>query len=530
MKPVIAAAAGLLFYFSASAQKINFKLGSEYELPKKATDLSFFGNSKDGIVNLALRDDKLYVVGFNAKTLDPNQEQSIEIEGASKNYSYEETIGMGGKVYFMHSDWDKHSETEILYYDEIDLKKGKVAQQNSKVLEASKMAGDWASGGFYSLKTVNKYQFAVNSDSSHLLVSYRLSPEFKNDKKNYDKVGLCVFNKSMKKVWSKEFTMPYTEAIMDNSDYTLDSAGNVYLLAKVYDSDARRERDKETGNPAYHYELMKFAAGSSKPTISVIPMEDNFINTAQIIDAQNQLLVAGTYAKKSNSNRTAGVFLTAIDGNGKVAKFRNGYYPFPKAELEKYESARTRRNIEKKDEPEVANLVVRNVLIGKDGGLMIACEESYYVVHTYTSSNGSIRTTYVYYNNDIIASRINGNGEFDWVRKIPKYQKGSVPVGTMSYKLISDEKGYYFLYLDNLKNLELGEGETPKQHVDGLGGQVMLTQIDNSGKMKKSIAFDTRDEDVMIYPRNFSKINSNQFIGRAQLKKGLYQPVLITLN
>jgi hypothetical protein len=100
----------------------------------------------------------------------------------------------------------------------------------------------------------------------------------------------------------------------------------------------------------------------------------------------------------------------------------------------------------------------------------------------------------------------------------------------MSFKLINDASGYYFLYLDNLKNLHLGEDEVPKYHVDGFGGQVMVSKLDQNGVLSKELLFDTREEDIMIFPADFYKINGNQFIGRARLKRNLFQPLLITLN
>jgi hypothetical protein len=47
----------------------------------------------------------------------------------------------------------------------------------------------------------------------------------------------------LNKLWGNEFRMPYTEAIMDNSDFSLDSKGNAYMLAKVYNSDAEKETE-----------------------------------------------------------------------------------------------------------------------------------------------------------------------------------------------------------------------------------------------------------------------------------------------
>jgi hypothetical protein len=184
--------------------------------------------------------------------------------------------------------------------------------------------------------------------------------------------------------------------------------------------------------------------------------------------------------------------------------------------------------MEKKDDYEAPNLTIRDVVVGADGSVLLACEESYTVTTTSTF-NGSTRTTVTYYNEDIIAAKINKSGSFDWVRKIPKRQQGGRGIGTMSFKLISDASGDYFLYLDNLKNIDLPEDEEPRTHVDGYGGQVMVTKIDPTGKMTKELVFDTREEEVMIFPHDFTRINGNQFIGRATVKKNHYQPLLITV-
>ncbi len=121
-------------------------------------------------------------------------------------------------------------------------------------------------------------------------------------------------------------------------------------------------------------------------------------------------------------------------------------------------------------------------------------------------------------------------GEFDWVRKVPKRQHGTSGRGSMSFKLVWDASGYYFLYLDNLKNLDIAEDEEPKYHVDGMGGQVVVSKLDMSGNLSKELLFDIRKEDIRIFPVDFDKINGNQFIGRARLKKDLFQPLLIVVN
>jgi hypothetical protein len=533
MKHFILAAATLLTTTTiAQSKKFNFKLGTEYELPRKAADLSFFGNDKDGIINMGLKKEELTILRFDPKTLAQSTEKTIELPEMTKNFNSEDVVDFNGNYYWLHSDWDKKEEIEYLYYDKIDVVAGKITESNKKLFQAERIAGSgYVSNGFYSAKTVGKYSFNFDADHTKLLVSYRLSPEEKNDKKNYDKMGFYVYDSKMNKLWNNEFTLPYTEAIMDNLDFSVDSKGNAYLLAKIYASEKRKEVDKETGAAGYHYEVLKFMAGNNKIVNTKIDIGDFFLKEASLIEnTDHDMVIACTYSKKAKSNGTDGVFLALMDQAGKINKYKNGYYEFPLAELEKFESARSKRKMERKKDYEAPNLSVRNIVVEADGSLFIALEEYYVVTTTYSDSRGNTRTTYTYYYEDILGAKISKTGNFDWLRKVPKKQRGTNGRGTMSYKLVSDATGYYFLFLDNKKNLELEEDEVPKYHLDGYGGQVVVGKIDNAGNISREIVFDTREEEVMLFPSQFKRINGNQFIGRAKMKRGDFQPLLITVN
>jgi len=528
--PIIACLLSSFVY--GQNKKFNFTLGTEYELPRKTEDLAFFGNDQDGIVNLALKKEELNIVRFDPKTLKKTMEKVIDLPEVTKNFNSEEVAIMQNNYYWLHSDWDKGSEKEMLFCDKIDVATGKITDANQKMFETTKLGGDDVKlTGFYRYKLAGKYRFNYDADQKKLLVSYRLHPEERNDKKNYDKIGLQVFDEHLKKIWGNEFRMPYTEAIMDNSDFSVDGQGNAYMLAKVYDSDNRKEYDKATDKPAYHFEVLKFTKGSKEITHTNITVGDYFIKQPALIeDGAHNMVVACTYSKKAMSNGTDGVFLAVVDQNGKVTKYKNGYYEFPIAELEKFESARTKRKMEKKDDYESPNLVVRNVIIENDGSVFIACEE-YHSESRYVSDGrggGYYYTTYFY--DDILGVKVNASGAFEWLRKIPKKQKGSFGRDGMSFKLVADEAGYHFLFLDNKKNMELADNEEPKYHVDGKGGQVVVATLNNKGVLSKELLFDTREEDIHIYPADFSRINGNQFIGRAKIKRNLFQPLLITVN
>ena len=517
---------------TAQSKKFTFKLGTEYELPRKAADLSFFGNDKDGIINMGLKKEELTILRFDPQTLAQSTEKTIELPEMTKNFNSEGVIDFYGDYYWMHSDWDKKDEIEYLYYDKIDVVNGKITESNKKLFQAERIAGSgYVGNGFYSAKSVGKYDFNFDADHTKLLISYRLSPEEKNDKKNYDKIGFYVYDNKMNKLWNNEFTMPYTEQIMDNIDFSVDSKGNAYMLAKVYDSEKRKEVDKETGTAGYHYEVLKFTKDSKKIINTTITIGEYFIKAASLIEnTDHDMVITCTYSKKAKSEGTDGIFLALMDQSGNINKYKNGYYEFPLAELEKFESERAKRKMERKKDYEAPNLSVRNIVVEADGSLFIALEEYYTITTTYYDSRGGSRSTTTYYYEDILGVKVSKTGNFEWLRKVPKKQRGTNGRGTMSFKLVSDASGYYFLFLDNKKNLELAEDEVPKYHLDGFGGQVVVGKIDNAGKISKEIVFDTREEEVMLFPAQFKRINGNQFIGRARMKRGDFQPLLITVN
>ena len=522
---------------AAQSKKFDFKLGSEYGLPKKAWDLSFLGNDKDGIVNLSLKKEQLYITRFNPTTLTQTDERVAEVPEATRNMNSEMVVDFNNTYYWLRSDWDKETQKESLFYTKIDVKNGRLENKDQKLIEANKIgSGEYVSTGWYSAKKVGKYDFNYDADHKKLMISYRLVPEDRRDKNSFDRLGIYVFDENMKKLWSNEFTMPYTEKRMDNEDFAVDANGNAYLLAKVYDSESRKEKDKETGNPAYHLEVFKFTPNKKQVIHAKVALDQYFIQESSLIEnAMHDMIIACTYSKNAKKKGTEGIFLGIVNTEGKVSDYKKGHYKFPAEELQKFESRRKQRKIEKDDDYEAPNLKVRNIIVEKDGSVLLACEEYFVTSNTYYSSGaggrmGSSRTTYTYHYDDILASKIDAAGNFLWMKKIPKRQQGTMGRGTMSFKLISDETGYYFLYLDNKKNEKMDENDTPAKHVDGFGGQVMEAKIDNNGNITKEIVFNTREEDIMIFPADFYKINNNQFIGRAKIKKTLFQPVLITMK
>lgn len=550
---------------SAQGRKFSYKLGEAYGLPRKTDDLAFIGNNKDGIMNLSLKDKELIILKFNPKNLTQASEQSINLPEATKNFNSEDVISIGGNYYWLHSDRDK-DDNELLYYDKIDVANGKLAGSNL-LIKTTKIDGRTPKTGFLTkMKTVDKYKFNFDAVRKYLLITYRLIPEKENDKKNYDKLGFAVFDANMNKVWANEYTMPYTEAVMDNSDFCIDQNANAYLLARVFNSDDRHIVDKKNLKPDYRFEVLKFSKDNNQISKTVIDLDQFYIREAKLIETKNNdLMVICSYGKKPFTGTCSGLYLANIDNQGTLHKYNNtGYFNFSSYALSASESGNAGDEVEVNDTMNIANLKIQDIIVGNDGNIFIACEQFY----TTSSANSdrsaardfsrfvspndaAMRDWYyqrfqtaeklAYHYEDIYAIKLQASGKVEWIRKIPKrqnsqyikygyYEPGHPYTGSMSFKLMADSAGYYFLLVDNEKNVNLGVYESPGIHLDGFGGQLMVAKLDQKGKITKEILFDTKSEDIDVYPTEFDQINNNQFIGRAKAKKDTFVPLIITVK
>lgn len=545
--------AGLILFLSlpVSAQPghIRFDWGDEYELPKRHEDLGFIGNARDGYIQVGHDNHESLSFQKFDKALHLKSERETSLEKLPKDYQSVSLTNLGDKYYWFFNTYKKADDRESIYAQEIDLGTADMKGPATELLNTTKLAGDMTVGGFFHFELKNKWNFYYAFDNSKVLIQYRKKPEQKDDSKSNDVMGFFVYDNNMKQVWGRETRMPYTEERMDNGDFQVDSRGNVYMLAKVYDE--LRSRDRK--HPNYHFEILKW--GADKPEVTKIPFRfaDKFVNAANIVeDAAGKIVAAGYYTNRLNSGSTDGVFILKLDeSNNEFVPLKKGIYPFPAAVMSQYESARTKRRMERKEDKgkgvEDANLQLHTIALNSDGSMQIYGEEQYSVTTTYYSGrSSSSRTTY--YFNDIMAMNIGADGELKWVKKIPKAQSrtdggtgggGMFGVsfrpsrnvaGGMSFKHFSYNKDSYLFFMDNTKNLDITREETPRGHVDGAGGVLMAVKIDENGVVSKSKVFDVREEKMTLTVSNFDRVDFNQMIVRGRAKRRDSQAALVTFE
>jgi hypothetical protein len=527
--------------FSAYAQKnVKITWGPEFELPKKHYELGFIGDPKTGYVEVSHKHGESIALQKFSPTLQLKGETEVSTSNLPKNYMVESLGNIDNKNYIYYSTYSKSDNTEHLFAQELNVDKGQFQGGAKELVTSSeKLAGTLVMTGIYQFGTADKWNFVNSADSNRLLVYYRLKPKEKKDALNKDIIGLYVFDRSLNKVWGQQVEMPYTEKMMDNDDYQVDKEGNVYILAKVYNTEEKKKNKDD-----YHYEVLMYNKGSKKPNISSFSFADKFIVDIALTEDRNGKMICSGYYSKTHKG-TDGAFFLAFDEASKSMKnIKKGFYEFPSDIIRQFESKRTVKKSEKKEEKgqdeEVSHLVYRDFVMGDDGSMTLYGEQySYTMIVTFEHNTPT--TIYHHFFNDIYVMKIGADGEMTWIKKIPKSQTGvtrnsSSPAHLgLGYHLHTSGDDSYLFFVDNIKNLDIKPDQAPATHMAGAGGVLMSVKLTGNGDVSKSSIFDFREEKMNVHVDKFSDVTDKIVIGRAAKLKGPFQfnftegkPLMIT--
>lgn len=478
------------------------------------------------LLKVTVKGKIIIIQKFNTNSLTETSKN--EYEDFPKGFQYERLVELNNKFYLFYSLWDKPNQKEQLFCREIDFAKGTIYPNDIEIVKVDgKITPAGVSGTSIFNMMITKFEFQTNSSNTALLIKYRKKPLERNDSKNNDIIGFCVYTNDIKKpVWNREVTMPYTEALMDNLDYTVDKQGNAYLLAAVFDKESRNRDDS-----GFRLELFQLTPKSTKMNGVKIEFADKSINKIWIYESPKGYMVCSGFYGNDNkySSDAKGIFAMKIDQSGRI--YDKFTYDIPLEILNQFVSKREQKRNERKDnkgDAEFKDLVLRSISFQEDGSMIIFGEQHF--INVYYSNN---RTVYEYNYKDMLVTKIEANGKLAWMRKLPKRQLGTNGQGGMGYYSTSFEGKHYLLFLDNVKNLDIAEDEVPKEHRDGMGGFLTAYVIeDKTGAVKKISLFDSKDvEGQKIHQFNMDRIqqiNGNEFILEAY-KKGK-EDILIKVN
>lgn len=474
----------------AQSDNIEVELSEPFKVVNAKSKI-YLSNDKYVVAFKYSDPDEINIQAFNSSNLSEGS-RSVYDE-IDRKASIEYFGVLDNRFYMFYTSYDKKAETENLFSLEIDPKTSQVIGGEKKVLTVKgKLSGNVKKKGMYGLGSVknDRFKFDFSRDDKFMMIYYIYSPEVKADDKSYDRLGIHVFDFDLIEQWNTTSVMKYTEAQMSFRDFEVDTFGDAYVLYNVLSKDGVKGR----------YEVLKYTADRPEGESWDIRLKKyGDIESLSFYEKNNdEFVIGGVYEEE---NGFPGVFVISVDKDDDGID--QNYIPIPENVLNAHNTVKENKKKVKaekkgKDYNTAANFSMDNLRYYDDGSCVIIGEEYWVTSSTRTTTNSSggtsTKTTYTYNYGDIIATKLDEEGELMWSVKLAKLQRGGRPGGGMSYESISNSESLYFLYLDHEENLNLPEIEAPTVHVDGKGGYMTAARVDmQSGKITKTHLFNMRE-------------------------------------
>jgi hypothetical protein len=332
--------------------------------------------------------------------------------------------------------------------------------------------------------SANEQFFAINFD-------------FKNKEKETHKV--FVFNNNFDMVYEKLIVKDIKDKLFIYSGFEVDGEdGTIYFLGKAYENGKRKS--KKDGKVNYHFELNKINAEGEK-TVS-FKSEENYIESLSIVMNEERLACVGFYGKRE-TYKLNGVCI--YDLNPKTLETNFSKFNEFSAEFmtDKYGDREGKKKRKKKKG--INNIDFKGVYLMANNDILVNAEEFFITTHTSMGANGSMSTRTIYHYNDIMAMRLDGNGDLIWARNINKAQVGTV--NSSFTTLPVDEKTYFFINCSD-KVKKLSADRISFKQTSSKKSNLYAISIDGEGNFDYKKLIDDKDSKV-YYKVNGGVINMN---------------------
>lgn len=457
----------------ASAQDYTFSDDYTVELGKPypvIDGVKRYYEVEDGIICVKNDGDRWYLQKLGSNGLTQTGMQ--QYEDFDKDIAFEHVTQVGDRMYFFYSRWDKDKATTQLFAREIDNKAGKFMDEGKMVLSINGgVRGTLTASSWYRLIVTYRFDFILSADEESLVLQWSRMKDKKELKENKElrkeiEISVAVLKPDLSIDWSADLKLPYGNDVMTIKDYTIDSKGDICIIASVYKGSAEKAKDREAND--YQYEFLRCKnRGLNWEAAPLALVNQKLMSISFFEDATGSLRAAGFYRKDWEQWGADGVFVCAFDDHDELSNV--AFHEIPKALINMYAHKKeVKRNEKKEDKGEdlgLSNMDLSRVLIVRDGSLLVIGEKRYITVHCYTDSRGYRYCNTFYHADDLLVASIGADGALDWMSRVPKRMSAGGPIGT-SYKYLHAAGAHHFIHFDHSKDLDIRSDEPPTMKGD----------------------------------------------------------------
>ncbi|MGH1336771.1 MAG: hypothetical protein ACRBFS_11650 [Aureispira sp.] len=520
----------LLPFFSFGQENMEYKTRKLYDATLDYENLS---STPDGKFLFSIKQENkhLHIQSFDTET-EKLRHNSKEISCRRRNIL---NMGWYQNRFLCFYIKELSNKSYKIFYQEINIKQGTFKEEEKTLLEIEgKLAENtikdldlWGVDANYIIK------FTRSNDQSKFLIQYRKYPQKRNDAVNYDLIGMYVFDEALNQIAHNEITMPYTEQQMDNYAYHLTSEGVPYILSNVRNDDSPYNNKGllDTTKINYYPELLRVDLVNNKLTTTKLKEKGYFLESLKIYDGPNKSIICtGFFVKtigKFHPRNVNGIALFRVDENGTFQS--KTFHDIPLEIINLYEQDSVKKANINQETAHFFHAQMREIIVQKDNSILFIGEQ-YQPNAMITNA-----TTFSRYG-DILAAKININGQLAWIKRIPKNQLYESNSKNINLKYMTSNGNHCFVFMDNIENKRLPLYQKPKQYLHGGNGYLTTYSIDNAtGNVHKISLFDTKnmkgDYSIKtISIDNIAPLPTNAFVLKTNINNKKYSVTKVTIK
>ena len=506
MKNFILAFVSLLYvshsYSQTTSENVSVLLGSNGREPSKSTISDIIGTANGKVFmvrnSFGFANGNFFVESYDEKmNLIIRTEQHPEMD--NDKFNPEECVLFGNDLLLFSSNHNKKTDQLDIYYQVLD--QSTLISSASPQLIASVPSSSVFKYGSFDL---------IRSPDRSKLVLVKQPPY---DKNNPDRISAVVFEAGMKKLWEKDFALPYSDKLFATERYVTDNGGNFYLMGRLYEDKVVEKRD---GKPNYTYHIIAWYNQGETMKENLISMKDHFITDLTMKIANNGNIVCGGFYSDAGTFSIRGTYFATIDFATQQISLQ-GIREFEKDFLAQFMNSSKAEKGKELDNYNLDNMILRS-----DGGVLLLAEQFYITQSTSTTYINGIpqtSTTYYYHYRSIIVVNVNPDMTIAWATKIPKEQITRDDGGYFSsYSFMITGSNIYIVFNDNPKNLSIKDAMKiyPYNRSQSVA---MLVTLNANGEWNKSVLFSNKDKGVILKPSVAEQVSENEMVIYAELGK-----------
>jgi hypothetical protein len=324
--------------------------------------------------------------------------------------------------------------------------------------------------------------------------------------------GFHIYDSELNSVSEGEYELPYDSDLATIYSQHLSNTGDYFISILEYNKpEEKKIFNRQLQYKAFHIShvtpngLDDYSLNLKGKRIEAMTMQS---------DNKHIFTITGIYGEDKKAGIT-GVFYLRTNFD-KQEIIDEGFQEFGKDFITQDWSDKQKKKADKKEakgkgEPQLYNYEMGDANVLQDGSIVASIEQYYVVTTTYTDpKTGSVRTTYTYYYNDIIAYKVGQDGGFDWLKKIDKHQVSTNDGGPLSsYARFIDNGKICFIFNDNIKNYdETGDFiKSDKLYPANFGKKknaVGIVELNiESGEIRRETFFKSKDISSIAIPKHF---------------------------